>query len=230
MIGSSTITEADLLAATQVPLFAELPPAAVADLLRGATVRSFAETTLLFSAGDRADAFYLVIEGAVRLFFLNRDGSETTIEIVGATTAFAEAAMFASGHYPVNAEAMEGCRLLRVDARVFLRQLHCDRSLALKMLASLGRWQLHLMGELWQLKAQTPAQRLAWYLVSLTDGGQGPAVVRLPYPKNLIASRIGITPESLSRALTRLSGIGVDTHGDEVTIHDVAALKQFGGF
>jgi CRP-like cAMP-binding protein len=218
------------MAAGQAPLFAELPTAAIAQLLRGATVRSFSEAALLFSAGDRAAAFYAVVEGTVRLFVLNRDGSETTIEIVGARTTFAEAAIFASGHYPVNAEAMEGCRLLRIDASAFLRQLHRDRHLALKMLASLGRWQLHLMGELWQLKAQTPAQRLAWYLVSLTDSGNGAAVVRLPYPKNLIASRIGVTPESLSRALTRLAEVGVDTRGEEVTIDDVDALRRFGGF
>ncbi len=201
----------------------------VADLLDGAVVQSYSEYTSLFLAGDPADRFYVVVEGAVRLFALLEDGSETIIEIVGAGTSFAEAAIFASGQFPVNADAMPGARLVRIDAATFLRKLSENRLLALKMLASMGRWQLRLMGELWQLKAQSPAQRLACYIVNLTPEETGPATVKLPYPKSLIASRIGVAPESLSRALSRLAEIGVENRGDKMLIENVERLRRFCG-
>ena len=78
----------------------------------------------------------------------------------------------------------------------------------------LGRWQLRLMTELRQLKAHTPAQRLGWYLLRLADASTGAARIKLPYRKSIIAGRIGITPESLSRALARLAEFGVETLGD----------------
>ncbi len=229
MSQASTPSQADFAAIREAPPFAELSAEAVAELLQGAVVRRYPKAALLFSAGDPADAFFAVVEGAVRLFALNADGSESTIDIVGARMTFAEAAIFAIGRYPVNAEAMDGARLVRIGAAVFLRKLSDNPRLALQMLASLGRWQLRLMGELWQLKAQTPAQRLAWYVQNLASVREGPVEVKLPYPKSLIASRIGIAPESLSRALSRLGEIGVESHGDVVQVRDIEALRRFSG-
>ena len=221
------LSDADFETICGTPLFEGLPPATVADLLAGASVRSYPDETLLFSAGDPADCFFVVVEGAVRLFALNEDGSESIIEIFGAGASFAEAAMFASGRFPVNAEAMAGSRLVRIDAASFLRRLAEDKASAFKMLASVGRWQLRLMSELYQLKAQTPAQRLAWYLLQLTDATGGSATVQLPHRKSVIASRIGIAPESLSRAIARLGELSVTSRGNSVTIGDVETLRAF---
>jgi len=225
----ASILPADWGAVFQTPLFSELAKEDVAGLLDDAVVQIYPDDTSLFLAGDRADRFYVVVEGAVKLFALLEDGSETIIEIVGAGTSFAEAAIFASGRFPVNADAMAGARLVRIDAATFLRKLSENRTLALKMLASMGRWQLRLMGELWQLKAQSPAQRLACYIVNLTPAETGPATVKLPYPKSLIASRIGVTPESLSRALSRLAELGVQNQGDVMLIESIERLRRFCG-
>jgi CRP/FNR family transcriptional regulator, dissimilatory nitrate respiration regulator len=224
---TSLLSDQDFETVCGTPLFEGLPTESLAELLEGASIRSYDDDTLLFSAGDRADCFFVVVEGAVRLFALNEDGSESIIEIIGAGASFAEAAMFASGRFPVNAEVMAGTRLIRIDAATFLRRLAEDKASAFKMLASIGRWQLRLMGELYLLKAQTPAQRLAWYILQLTDVGAGSVTVRLPYRKSLIASRIGIAPESLSRAMARLVELGVKSRGDEVAIDDVEKLRRF---
>jgi CRP/FNR family transcriptional regulator, dissimilatory nitrate respiration regulator len=224
---ASRLSPGDFEVLCRTPLFEGLPQQSVADLLDGAAVRSYPDDTLLFSAGDRAECFFVVVEGAVRLFALDEDGSESIIEIVSAGASFAEAAMFASGRFPVNAEVLAGARLVRIDAATFLRRLAEDNASALKMLASVGHWQLRLMGELYQLKAQTPAQRLAWYILQFTDVEAGAVTVRLPYRKSLIASRIGITPESLSRAIARLGEIGVRSRGNQVTIDDVERLNRF---
>lgn len=224
---TSLLSSEDFATVCRTPLFEGLPQELLAHLLEGASVRSYEDDTLLFSAGDRADCFFVVVEGAVRLFALNEDGSESIIEIFSTGASFAEAAMFASGRFPVNAEAMAGTRLLRIDAAIFMRRLAEDKASAFKMLASIGRWQLRLMGELYHLKAQTPAQRLAWYILQLTDVTAGSVTVRLPYRKSLIASRIGIAPESLSRAMARLVELGVKSRGDEVAIDDVKKLRRF---
>lgn len=217
----------DLAVVRRTPLFADLDDQRVANLLRGATVRVHPEETLIFSAGDRAEHFYVVLGGSVRLFALNEEGDETIIEVLGAGHSFAEGAIFGSGRYPVSAEAFAGAKLCSINAAPLLDALRADSGLAMCVLASLCRWQLLLMAEIRRLKAQAPAQRLAWFLVSLAGDQSGTAVVRLPFRKAIIAGRIGITPESLSRALARLAELGVESKGDLVTLGDVEALRQF---
>ena len=131
--------------------------------------------------------------------------------------------------YPVNAEAIEPSRLLRISRHHLIRMLERHPSLGPCMVGSLTRWQLRLSQELWQLRARTPAQRLAWLLLSLTDQKTGSTTVRLHYPKFVVAAKIGIRPESMSRALARLFEMGVHAQSDRVTIDDVEGLHQFAG-
>jgi CRP/FNR family transcriptional regulator, dissimilatory nitrate respiration regulator len=209
------------------PLFSGLAAEDMAHILRGASVRQFDEDTLLFSAGDHADRFYVALKGSVRLFALNKDGDEAIIEVVGAGHSFAEAAIFSLGRYPVNAEAMAGARVAAIGAAPLLDTLRGNSVVATGMLSSLCRWQLHLLAEIRRLRGQSPAQRLAWFLLSLTDGSDRTALVHLPYRKSILAGRIGITPESLSRALARLGELGVETKGDEVVLRDIPSLRRF---
>ncbi|MBK8908500.1 MAG: cyclic nucleotide-binding domain-containing protein [Rhodospirillales bacterium] len=223
------LNDADFDVVRHAPLFAGLAADELADLVDGAGIHVSAKRQHIFSAGDPADAFFVVLEGAVKLFVLSPEGCETIIEVVRAGATFAEAAIFASAGYPVHAEAFEDTRLLRIHRHDFLAKLRRNPSLALQMFVSLGQWQLLLMGEMWQLKAQTPAQRLAWTLLKLTTACSGPATITLRDPKSVVAARIGITPESLSRALTRLANLGVETRGNEITIASIEDLRRFAG-
>ena len=51
--------------------------------------------------------------------------------------------------------------------------------------------------------------------------------MELPYEKALIANRLGMKPESLSRALTRLRPIGVTVDRDHVLINDISRLTEY---
>lgn len=229
MTVAAHLSPSDIEMAGRVALFSGLPRQSVARLLDHALVRTYDKDGLLFSLGDPADRFFVVVKGAVKLFMISADGHETIIEIIGAGNSFAEAALFGSRRFPVNAEAMAGARLITIDAATFLRQLEENRQLSLDILAAMGRWQLRLMAELRQLKANSPAQRLGWYLLQMADSPVGTARIKLPYRKSIIARRIGITPESLSRALGRLAELGVETAGDEVLIRDVQRLSEYCG-
>lgn len=217
---------ADVDCLLRLPMLAELRPNEVRALTAEAAVTTYGDDSLLFSAGDPADRFFAVVEGYVRLFALNNDGHETTIEVIGTGASFAEAAIFATGRYPVNAE-VAGSRLVSVRDTTLMRLLRDDPDLAMRMLGCLHRWQIRLMQELLQLKTQTPGRRLALYLLDLLDQTPGATSIALPHRKAVIAARIGITPESLSRAFARLGRLGVESEGTVVKIPDPAALRRF---
>ena len=80
-----------------------------------------------------------------------------------------------------------------------------------------------------ELKARTGPQRLADFLVGMAPVTQGSCTIALPYEKLLIAGRLGMKPESLSRAFQRLRGVGVRINQNTVAVGDVARLAEFAG-
>jgi CRP-like cAMP-binding protein len=167
-----------------------------------------------------------VLAGRVNLFALTETGDQSVIEVFDAVTTFAEAAMFSSGKFPLNCEVVAGSRLVHVPAGPFLKRLSENRTLGFHLLAGLSGWQRKLIHEITELKSKSPGQRLASFLLALAKGAEGSAQVRLPITKAVLASRIGIAPESLSRALGRLKAVGVESHGRELVLTDLDALRQ----
>jgi len=223
-IGGLAQDDLDLVA--RAPLFADIAPDDIALLMEGAQAVAYPETGLLFSHGDPADRFFVIVAGRVDLFALTETGDQSIIEVFEAVTSFAEAAIFSSAKFPLNCEVVGGSRLVHVAAAPFLRRLSANRHLAMLLLGGLARWHMRLVGEIADLKGKSPGQRLASFLVALAHGAEGGAQVRLPLSKATLASRIGIAPESLSRALARLKAVGVESRGREVVIEDLDALRR----
>jgi CRP-like cAMP-binding protein len=225
------LSSADLALVAKAPLFSDVSSADLALLMEGAQAVVYPEHGLLFSEGDRADRFFVVVAGRVNLFALTESGDQSIIEVFDAINTFAEAAIFSSAKFPLNCEVVAGSRLVHIAAPAFLRRLSENRHLGMLLLGGLARWQMRLIREITDLKSKSPAQRLASFLVALAAVGEAGAQeagaqVRLPLSKGVLASRIGIAPESLSRALARLKAVGVESRGREVVITDLDALRR----
>jgi CRP-like cAMP-binding protein len=94
------------------------------------------------------------------------------------------------------------------------------------MIASTSQHLHHLVQQVEQLKAQSGVQRVAEFLASLCPIDHGSSMIALPYDKVLIAARLGLKPESLSRAFAKLRTVGVEVRASHVAIRDVARLRQ----
>ncbi|WP_135076838.1 Crp/Fnr family transcriptional regulator [Terasakiella sp. SH-1] len=195
-------------------------------LLANALVSEEPKGSLLFSQGDQADRFYILLEGRVKLFTANEDGEESIVEVYNGPNSFAEAAMFASARFPVNCETVSEVRLVRVDAGPFLKVLQDQPQISKSILRKLATRYRELLDEVIQLKTQSPAQRLGVFFISLVEGIEDLSV-ELPYDKHLIAARVGMKPESLSRALVRLKEIGVSCEKNILEIKDMEKLRAF---
>ena len=216
-----------LQAVRQVPLFTGLEDDTLALLTGGALERSYRRGTLLFSEGEPADRFYVVLDGWVKLFRESPDGNECMVGLFTRGESFAEAAMFDRLGFPVHAAVAEDARLLIFTADHFLSTLEQNHELALNLLANLSGMLRYLVRQLDQLTNQPTYQRLAAFIVSLCPCGAQRATVCLPCDKLLIAGRLGMKPESFSRAMARLKEVGVRCERNCVQVEDVAALQRF---
>ena len=217
---------ADLALLRSVPLFTGLAAAALDSLLADARVREAARGTTLFLQGDPADRFYVVLDGWVRLYRETPDGAEVTIGLFARGESFAEAAMLGPGRFPVCGMVAEPARLLHVPASSFLGALDANRALCRNLMASMARRLHGFVRQIETLSRRSAVERLAAFLAKLCEGRSAPVILSLPLDKTLVAARLGMQPETLSRAFGRLRRLGVETVGHEVRIADPGALRS----
>lgn len=216
------MTPADWSIVNRVPVFRSMGAA-----LSHRIVRSYARGELLFQQGDPAACCFLVLDGWVKLYRQTTDGHEVVVSLFTAGESFAEAMMFRGGRYPATAEAVTSVRLLHIDGQLLRDAILRDPQISFDMLAASSLHLRRLVEQVEQLKAQSAPKRIASFLLSLTAARRGPARIELPYEKLLIANRLGMKPESFSRALRQLRNAGVVVEREFVRINDVARLSAF---
>ena len=219
--------DGDLHSFNQHPLFSQIDDAAMERIFAGTSAVDYAKGQAIFHRGDPADVFYFVADGWVKVYRSTAEGDEAIVHIFSAGDTIAEAVAFAGKNYPVSAQAVENSRVVPILTKRVVAELSHSPELALSIMGSLSQ-QLHSMVvEIEQLKTRTATQRVCDFFIRRCAVEEGPAVISLPYDKVIIASRLGMKPESLSRILNRLRKVGVRTENGRVAVSDVAALIRF---
>ncbi len=221
------LTAEDLRIVTRIAVFRSLKADTVEHILAPATVLTVRPHEWLFRQGELATDFFIVISGWVKLFRISASGEETVIHILAKGDSFAEAVAFTDGRYPANAEAVSAVRVVRLPAGHLVRCVREDPDIALAMIASTLQHLHNLVQQIEQLKAQSGVQRVATFLMSLCPAEYGSCAIALPYDKALIAARLGLKPESLSRSFSKLRAVGVSVDASSVKVSDVGALRKF---
>ncbi len=218
---------AHIAVARQSLLLASAPEPLVQVVLASARMREFERGATVFMQGERASAIYIVAEGWVKLYRIAPNGTEAVVDVFTKGHSFGEAVAFRHDIYPVSAEAVTECSLIRIEADQFLHLLHDNPEVVVMMLSATYVHLHSLVMQIQALKAQTGAQRVAEFLLELAPCEEGTCEVVLPYDKFLIAGRLGMKPESLSRAFAKLREHGVAIRQNNAAIDDIAVLRAF---
>lgn len=221
------MTPTDWSIVNRVPIFRSMGEALTRSVLGHRIVRSYDRGELLFQQGDPANCCFLMLEGWVKLYRETADGHEVVVSLFTTGESFAEAMMFRGGRYPATAETVTPARLLHIDGQLLRDAILRNPQISFEMLAASSLHLRRLVEQVEQLKAQSAPKRIAHFLLSLTAVRAGAARIELPYEKLLIANRLGMKPESFSRALRRLRSVSVSVEREFVCIGDVAQLAAF---
>ncbi|WP_374371536.1 Crp/Fnr family transcriptional regulator [Tabrizicola sp.] len=208
-------------------ILASAPENVARTVLDSARLRSFSRGETIFLQGERATAIYIVAEGWVKLYRIAPSGAEAVVGVFTKGSSFGEAVAFRHDTYPVAAEAVTDCALIRIEADAFLRQIRENPEVAISILSATFAHLHSLVAQVEALKAQTGAQRVAEFLLELAPCPDGACEVTLPYDKVLIAGRLGMKPESLSRAFARLKDQGVTIKQNTAHIDDLSTLRDY---
>ena len=207
-------------------LFTQLSQEQIERVARKARHVTVAEGKTLFSQGDPAERFFLVVSGQLKLFRLSPEGNEKVIEIITPGHTFAEALMFLERpRYPVGCTALLPAEVIAVDARDFNQMLRGSAETCLLLLGELSARLRGLVREIDELSLQSATCRIAGYLLKRAPADADE--FQLEVPKGVIASRLSVKPETFSRIIRQLTEGGmIDVHGSMVRIRDRAALRR----
>ena len=213
-----------------LPLFNDLSPLELNRVAQGCQVRRMARGDSIFRYGDPCEEFHVVVTGQVKLFALSPAGQEKIIELVGPGISFAEALMFTSKPYILNAQALTGTLLLTVSKRAVVDEIERDPRFSLRMLAGISRRLHGLVHDIESGALHSGMQRVIGYLLRDQQGaGDESVTVSLPVSKATVASRLSLTPEYFSKVLHELERerlIEIDKR--EIRIVDVQRLARYG--
>lgn len=221
------ISEKDREAAFASLLLKNMPDEVTDQLLGSAIVRKYGRGETIFLQGDRARVIHVVIDGWVKLYRIAPNGNEAVVNVITRGNSFGEAVAFRNDCYPVSAEAVTECRVLLISTDVLLALVKETPELCLSLLSSTFQHLHEMVAQLEQIKSQTGAQRVAEFILDLCPVKVGSCVVTLPYDKVLIAGRLGMKPESLSRAFSKLRPVGLRIARNHASIDDVEKLRDY---
>lgn len=210
-------------------LFRSLSPAQLDRVVRLAASVSLGEGESLFEQQEPAERFYLLVSGQVKLYRLSASGEEKVIEVFKPESTFAEALMFLERPtYPVCAQALKDSSLISIDARDFAAMLKESVDTLWVIAADLSRRLHGMLRDLNDLSLHTGTCRVANYFVEhVPTGGDG---FVLDLPKQILASRLSVKPETLSRILRSMANAGlIEVEANQVTILDRMHLYELAG-
>ena len=191
--------------------------------------KQLSENSILFEQDTELTDIYLLISGGIKLQRLAPNGDEKVIEIIRPGQTFAEAVLFLGGsRYPVSALTVSPSIVVTINAETYLKLLNKSNTLCKNLLGKLSQRLHWMVNEVDRLTLHNATFRLVDYLLShISEDQHDRAGVTLVAPKHVIASRLSIKPETLSRTLKDLSKQElIKLDGTQIELVNVEKLRQ----
>ena len=213
----------------KLPLFRDCTDSFFDRIEAASSIQKHEKGKILFIHGDDADRFYVIKSGWVKLFRETLDGAQAVVDILTTNHIFGETAIFEDGNYPYSAEIVETAEIISLPISELKAEIENNNKLALAMLSSMARYRRQQDTEIEHLSIQNAPQRIGCFLLRLANQNEtGEVKIHLPYDKTLVASRLGMQPETFSRALAKLRDkTGIHVKGATIEMDSLEQLTRY---
>jgi len=191
--------------------------------------KGYEKGACIIQHGDEAKALWLVLSGWVKLFRQTPDGKEAILGLVTEGDIFGEAAFFAHASYPYYAEPLsEHAELLMIPSSSVSGAVKVNHDFSAHVMHILNERVAEAQSKIGQMTTLSAAQRLGCFILRLCrEDGTGRKTLHLPVEKHVLATYLGMKPETFSRSLQQLQSVGVTVKGSTMEVSDIASLRNY---
>jgi CRP/FNR family transcriptional regulator, transcriptional activator FtrB len=215
----------DLDEMQRLPLFSGVAPGHVDAMLKASFLQRFPACVELAREGEPADFLHVVVDGQVELFAAYGE-RETTIGVLGPGQSFIVAAVLLDRIYLKSARSLSSSRILMIPSESVRRFFGEDGAFARALAVELSLAYRGVVKELKNQKLRSSLERLANWLLSRNLETGSKSQFGLPFDKKVLASRLGMAPEVLSRSFAALGPYNVVVKGPNIQLNDLSALQK----
>lgn len=191
--------------------------------------RKYQAGELIFSQGEEANTFYIVLSGKIQIYKISHEGKEMILHLYGPGSIFAEVPVF-SGilQYPANSLCVEDSEVMAIQGEGFRAMVSQYPDMALNLLSVFAK-KLHEFSDLIEdLSLRTVESRLAKYVLSVSENSPDKAIIYIQ--KKTLAAILGTIPETLSRTFKKLSDQGlIQVDGNRILLLERGKLVEMAG-
>ncbi|TVZ75228.1 CRP-like cAMP-binding protein [Rhizobium mongolense USDA 1844] len=206
-------------------LFRGLEEDALEAFMGIARLRTVAPLQQIVAEGDDARSMFCVIHGYVRLIKTDRAGHQADIYVCEPRDTFGEYLLSVGKTYAYCACATNHTAIAEFDFGSLAALLDRFPPVEKNITRAMARNFLAAVECIAADRLNTAVQRVANYLLDRGLHDTTSAVIRLPYPKQVLARKLGLAPGALSRAFASLSTFGIAVRGRYIHIADADLLR-----
>lgn len=200
------------------------------ELASMATLRLLRPQTILYEAGMEADCVFILAQGVMKVYRELRNGKQRIMAFLFPADVLGLAER---GHYCNTAEAVTPSTLYCVPVERLKESFRDNFELQFQFLCKVTHELRESQRQMMAMARRDAPGKVAMFLETLRRNAllrddARPGFVWLPMTRADIASYLGVTPESLSRAVTRLTKGGVIDSPDRRHIRILDAARLHG--
>lgn len=172
----------------------------------GAEMRHYTPTETIFCEGDIPTYYYQISKGEVKLNNYNEEGKEFIQNILFKGESCGESILFIEKPYPMNAEAITECTVLRLHKSIFFNLLQESPELWLEVSSFLSQRLYYKFIMMQSLSSQNPSIRLRGLMDYLKSFQKdlSPYSFLIPLTRQQMASLTGLCVETAIRTIKHM--------------------------
>lgn len=215
-----------------LPPFSLIDRTAIRAILAEASPRRNVKGTEIFSEGEYAETFFLLLDGYVRVRRLTADGDQLIMRYIPAGELIGIAAAIGKTHYPATAEAASECLTLAWPMPLLTRFMAEYPGFARETNKAIGNRLAEAHDRVVEQTTQNVEQRIANALLRLIEQGGRPTPggieIEFAVSRGDLAEYSGTTLFTISRTMRAWEKAGiVQSARKRITICDADRLTAF---
>lgn len=191
--------------------------------------KAYPKKSIIYREKDNTNFLYLLVQGKVKIYQINKDGKEITTNLLKGGEYFGYESLLKGEEFFESAETLEDSEVVMIPREDFLRLMYQNREVAAKFIGMLSNNVEEREKQLLDLAYNTVRKRVANALVRLYDKyhAEGEPDFSISISREDLASMVGTATESAIRMLSEFKSSGlIEIQGSEIKLIEVEKLRK----